>query len=180
MEGRLTGPGRTLNADKTRIVEAAEGLDVRGRHFRRKPLRSKPKRRFGYRWPSTRARHRIREKMRDAIGYDDLSSLAEKSRALNPLRRGWGQYFRHSNAHRHFKMLDAYVSTKRVSFLRRKHKRRGKGVRAFPPRFSRGSGGISSTGRWCIRSGHRAVNGVGKLEEGNLRVQFEEGALETG
>lgn len=133
MEELLTGLGWTLNADKTRIVDAAEGFDFLGMPLRRKPLRSNPKRLFCSRWPSTRARHSIREKIREAIGYDDLYSLEEKRRAINPLLRGWGQYFSPSNAHRHLKKIDSYVYTKLVNFLRRKHKRRGKGCRAFPP-----------------------------------------------
>jgi RNA-directed DNA polymerase len=107
MEKLLTGLGLTLNADKTRIVDAAEGFDFLGMHFRLKPLRSNPKRLFCYRWPSTRAMHSIRAKIRDAVGYDDLYSLEEKIRAINPLLRGWGQYFRHGNAHRHFKKIDS-------------------------------------------------------------------------
>jgi RNA-directed DNA polymerase len=140
MEGLLTGLGLTLNAAKTRIVDAAEGFDFLGMHFRLKPLRSNPRRLFCYRWPSTRAMQSIRHKIRDAIGYDDLYSLEEKIRAINPLLRGWGQYFRHSNAHRHFKKIDSYVYTKLVGFLRRKHKRRGKGYRAFPPSFFKKAG----------------------------------------
>jgi RNA-directed DNA polymerase len=140
MEGLLTELGLTLNADKTRIVDAAEGFDVLGMHVRLKPMRSNPKRLFCYRWPSTRAMRSIRAKIRDAIGYDDLYSLEEKIRAINPLLRGWGQYVRHRNAHRHVKKIDSYVSTKLVNFLRRKHKRRGKGYRAFPPAFFKKAG----------------------------------------
>jgi RNA-directed DNA polymerase len=109
MEGLLTGLGLTLNADKTRMVDAAEGFEFLGMHFRLKPRRSNPKRLFCYRWPSTRAMHSIRVKSRDAIGYDDLYSLEEKMRAINPLLRGWGQYLRHGNAHRHFKQIASYV-----------------------------------------------------------------------
>jgi hypothetical protein len=54
--------------------------------------------------------------------------------------RGWGQYFRVSNAHRHFKKVDSYVHTKLVNFVRRKHKRRGKGYREFPPSFFKRAG----------------------------------------
>lgn len=140
MEGLLTGLGLTLNAEKTRIVDAAAGFDFLGMPFRLKPMRRNPRRLFCYRWPSTRAMHSLRAKSRDAIGYDDLYSLEEKIRALNPLLRGWGQDFRYSNAHRHFQKIDAYVYTKVVNFLRRKHKRRGKGYRAFPPSFFKRAG----------------------------------------
>lgn len=140
MERIITSLGLTLNAEKTRMVDAAEGFDFLGMHFRLKSMRSHPTRRFCYRWPSTKAMHSIRHKIRDAMGHDDLYSLDEKIRALNPILRGWGQYFRISNAHRHFKKVDSYVYTKLVNFLRRKHKRRGQGFRAFPPSFFRKAG----------------------------------------
>jgi RNA-directed DNA polymerase len=140
MERIMTGLGLTLNAEKTRIVDAAEGFDFLGMHFRLKPMRSNPKRLFCYRWPSTKAMQSIRHKIRDAIGHDDLYSLQEKIRAINPILRGWGQYFRISNAHRHFKKIDSYVHTKLVNFLRRKHKRRGRGFRDCPASFLKKAG----------------------------------------
>jgi RNA-directed DNA polymerase len=140
MERIIASLGLTLNAEKTRMVDAAEGFDFLGMHFRLKPMRSHPKRRFCYRWPSTKAMQSIRHKIRDAIGHNDLYSLDEKIRVMNPILRGWGQYFRSSNAHRHFKKVDSYVYTKLVNFLRRKHKRRGRGFRAFPPSFFRKAG----------------------------------------
>jgi RNA-directed DNA polymerase len=135
LERIITGLGVTLNAEKTRIVDAAEGVDCLGMHCRLKPMQRNPTRRCCYRWPSTKARQRIRQKIRDAIGHDDLYRLDDKIRAINPIRRGWGAYFRLSNAHRHVKKIDAYVYWKLVHFVRRTHKRRGKGFREFPPSF---------------------------------------------
>jgi len=140
MEKIVHGLGLSLNAEKTRIVDAAEGFDFLGMHFRLKPLRSNPRRLYCYRWPATKAMQSVRQKVRDAIGYDDIYSLDEKIRALNPILRGWGQYFRIGNASRHFKKVDSYVYTKLVNFLRRKHKRRGKGFREFPPTFFKRAG----------------------------------------
>jgi len=140
MEKIVHGLGLSLNAEKTRIVDAAEGFDFLGMHFRLKPLRSNPRRLYCYRWPATKAMQSVRQKVRDAIGYDDIYSLDEKIRALNPILRGWGQYFRIGNASRHFKKVDSYVYTKLVNFLRRKHKRRGKGYREFPPSFFKRAG----------------------------------------
>jgi RNA-directed DNA polymerase len=140
MERSIASRGLTLNAEKTRMVDAAEGFDFLGMPFRLKPMRSNPKRRLCYRWPSTKARQSIRHKIRDAIGHDNLYSFDEKIRAINPILRGWGQYFRSSNAHRHFKTVDSYVYTKLVNFLRRKHQRRGQGCRSFPPSCFRKAG----------------------------------------
>jgi len=140
MERSMTGLGLTLHAEKTRIVEAAEGFDFLGMHFRLKPRRSNPQRRFCYRWPSPKAMHSIRHKIREALGHDDLYSRDDKIRALNPILRGWGQYVRIGNAHRHFKKIDSDVHTKLVTFLRRKHKRRGQGFRESPPSFFKQAG----------------------------------------
>jgi hypothetical protein len=96
-----------VHAAKTRMVDATAGFDFLGRHLRLKPLRIAPQRRFCSRWPSTRAMHSMRHQIRDAIGYDDRYSLEETMRAINPLLRGWGQSFRHSNAQRHFKKIDS-------------------------------------------------------------------------
>jgi hypothetical protein len=111
--------GLSLNGEKTRIVDATDGFDFLGMHFRLKPSRRNPRRRYCYRWPSTKAMQSVRRKVRDAVGYDDIHSLDEKIRALNPIVRGWGQYFRIGNAYRHFKKVDSYVHTKLVNFLRR-------------------------------------------------------------
>ena len=140
MERIVHGLGVSLNTEKTRIVDAADGFDFLGMRFRLKPMRSNPKRLYCYRWPSTKAMQSVRQKVRGAVGYDNLYSLADKIRALNPILRGWGQYFRIGNAHRHFKKVDSYVYTKLVNFLRRKHKRRGKGFREFPPSFFKRAG----------------------------------------
>jgi RNA-directed DNA polymerase len=103
--------GRTLQAEKTRLVAAAEGVAFLGMPFRLKPQRNNFTRLFGYHWPCTRAMRSIRQKIREAIGADGLNSLEEQSGARNPLLRGWGQYFRHRNAHRHFQQIASSVSS---------------------------------------------------------------------
>jgi RNA-directed DNA polymerase len=90
LEGMIVGLGLSLKAEKTRVVDAAAGFDFLGMHFRLKPLRSNPKRLCCYGWPSQKAMQSVRSKLRDAIGYDDIASLAEKIRAINPIIRGWG------------------------------------------------------------------------------------------
>ncbi len=135
MEKIVHDLGLSLNEEKTRVVDAKDGFDFLGMHFRLRPMRSNPRRLFCYRWPATKAMQSVRQKVRDAVGYDDRYSLDDKIRVLNPIVRGWGQYFRIGNAHLHFQKVDSYVYTKLTNFLRRKHKRRGKGHREFPPSF---------------------------------------------
>src|SRR5204862_2931102 len=85
MERIVHGLGVSLNTEKTRIVDAADGFDFLGMRFRLKPMRSNPKRLYCYRWPSTKAMQSVRQKVRGAVGYDNLYSLADKIRALNPI-----------------------------------------------------------------------------------------------
>jgi hypothetical protein len=174
--GRL---GLTLSAEKTRTVDAADGFDFLGMHFRLQPMRSNPKRLFCYRWPSTKAMRTIRHKVRDAVGYDDIYSLEEKIRALNPILRGWGQYFRIGNAHRHFKKVDSYVYTKPVNSCGGSTNGVARDSGHSLPPSSRRRGCTISTARWCIASARHAVNTVGKPDDRNGPVRFDEGALET-
>ena len=163
LERIITGLGLNLNAEKTRVVDAAEGFDFLGMSFRRKPMKNNPKRLFCYRWPSKRAMNGVRSKLRDAIGHGVGPSLEEKIRAINPILRGWGVYFRASNASRQFQQVDSYVYTRLVHFMRRKHKRRGKGYREYPPSFFAQAGlyhlhgtivhGRMSQGESCRRAG---------------------------
>jgi len=123
-----------------RLVAAAERVAFLGMPFRLKPQRNNPTRLFGYHWPCMRAMRSIRQKIREAIGADGLGRLEEQSGARNPLLRGWGQYFHHRNAHRHFKQIASSVSRTLVNCLRRQHNRQGKELQAFPPACGKQAG----------------------------------------
>jgi hypothetical protein len=86
----------------------------------------------------------LRPKSREALGHDDRYSLDAKSRALNPILRGWGPYVRLSHAHRPFTQIDSDVHTTLVNCLRRQHQRRGRGVREGPPAF------VAEAGRYQL------------------------------
>ena len=63
-----------------------------------------------HRWPSQRAMKRFREKVRartgrNRVGRDIRDVIAD----LNPLLRGWGNYFRTGNAADKFRQIDRYV-----------------------------------------------------------------------
>jgi RNA-directed DNA polymerase len=130
----------TLNPEKTKVVDAEQGFDFLGMRFRLRPTRNNPRRLFCYIWPSAKALHSIRAKVRESVGYNRSPSIEEQIKKLNPVLRGWGQYFRSSNAGQHFIKVDAYVHAKLTRFLRRKHQLRGKGYREFPPSFFKKAG----------------------------------------
>ena len=114
----LASLGLELHPDKTRVVdlrEGREGFDFLGCHFRaRMSGRLWEQRRivrfYLHRWPSARSMNRIREKVKDRTGRNrvgrDVRLVIED---LNPILRGWGNYFRTGNAATKFGQVDDYV-----------------------------------------------------------------------
>jgi group II intron reverse transcriptase/maturase len=117
----------TIHPEKTRIVELGihkEGFDFLGCHFQK--VRSHYKRRtYLFRWPSRRSLKAVRGKIREltdrrrCAGVKDLRDVI---RRLNPVLRGWGNYFRTGNASRQFCGIDRYVGER---LLRLKLRRGG-------------------------------------------------------
>jgi RNA-directed DNA polymerase len=128
--------GLQLHPEKTRRVElydGKQGFDFLGCHFRKRLsgaiLEREGKRKyFLHRWPSPRAMKRIRQKVREKTPRGRChADIREVIADLNPVLRGWGQYFGTGNAARHFNRLDWYV----VDRLRGLHiKRAGRNLDA--------------------------------------------------
>lgn len=132
----LASLGLELHPGKTRVVdlrEGREGLDFLGCHFRAR-FSGRMWEKYGkvryylHRWPARSAMKRLREKVRFRTGRrrsgtDIRDVIAE----LNPILRGWGNYFRTGNAADKFTEVDRYVAWR----LRRLMiKKRGRNLRA--------------------------------------------------
>jgi RNA-directed DNA polymerase len=127
--GRL---GLQLHPDKTRRVALAagqEGFDFLGCHLRKRMSgrlweQRRVRRYYLHRWPSKRAMNRVRQRVRELTlrgrCHQDLRDVIA---TLNPVLRGWGQYFRTGNASRQFNAVDSYV-VRRLRSLRIKRKGR--------------------------------------------------------
>jgi RNA-directed DNA polymerase len=132
----LTVLGLELHPGKTRVVdlrEGREGLDFLGCHFRARMSgklweRKRIVRYYLQRWPSQRAMKRLREKIRDRTGHSRVGVDVRVVIAdLNPILRGWGNYFRTGNAADKFVQVDRYVGAR----LRRLMvKKRGRNLHA--------------------------------------------------
>jgi len=103
-----------LHPEKTRIVELGlgkEGFVFLGCYLRIVLSRFKG-REYLFRWPSPRAMNRIRERIReltDRRRWAGMKDIREVIRVLNPVLRGWGNYFRTGNASWKFQQVDSYV-----------------------------------------------------------------------
>jgi RNA-directed DNA polymerase len=133
----LTGLGLRLHPDKTRIVdlrEGREGLDFLGCHFRARMSgrlweQKRVVRYYLQRWPAQRAMKRLREKVkartgRHRVGVRDIRIVIDE---LNPILRGWGNYFRTGNAATKFGQIDDYVVARLRGLM---VKKRGRNLRA--------------------------------------------------
>jgi RNA-directed DNA polymerase len=135
--GEILGElGLKLHPDKTKVVDlrdGREGFDFLGWHFRARVsgrlLQRGVRRYYLHRWPSQRSMKRIRQKIkaktgRNRVGITDVRDLIAE---LNPILRGWGNYFRTGNAATKFVQLDRYVAWRLKRLL---VKRKGRNLRA--------------------------------------------------
>ena len=124
--------GLELHPEKTRIVglrEGREGFDFLGCHFHARVsgrlLERGLRRYYLHRWPSARSMKRVRQRVKELTGRNrngvkDVRVLISE---LNPILRGWGNYFRTGNAARKFNQLDSYVWRRLKGFLAKRYGR---------------------------------------------------------
>jgi RNA-directed DNA polymerase len=132
----LASLGLRLHPEKTKVVDLRnghEGLDFLGCHFRARMSgrlwdQKRIIRYYLHRWPSQRAMLRLRAKVRDRTGRNRVGlDIREVIAELNPILRGWGNYFRTGNAAEKFRQIDWYVSRR---LFRLMVKKRGRNLRA--------------------------------------------------
>jgi group II intron reverse transcriptase/maturase len=132
IRGILTRLGLELHPEKTRRVELNDGkagFDFLGHHLRKRMSGVRWERRgqrlyFLHRWPSQKAMKRVRERVKKLTPrgrcHEDIRTVIA---AVNPVLRGWGNYFRTGNAAAKFNRVDEYV-WRRLRGLRVKRKNR--------------------------------------------------------
>jgi len=152
---RLERLSLTVNPDKTRIVKADEGFDFLGHTFRRAPSRKDGKLRTYY-YPSDKAMKAVKKKVKEIIKRSSHLKLPDLIDRLNPVLRGWGNYFKTGNAKDRFHEIDLYVVYNLTIMLRKKHKRRAKGWREHPPSWYHKFHGLICLRKMCANAGFRA------------------------
>lgn len=106
-----------LHPEKTRIVDATQrgGFDFLGYHFER-----------GYRWPRRKSIAKLRDSIRVRTRRTNGNSLGTIIENINPILRGWFNYFKHSHKNT-FPTMDGWVRMRLRSILRKRHGRKGRG-----------------------------------------------------
>jgi group II intron reverse transcriptase/maturase len=110
--------GLELHPEKTRRVDlrdGKQGFDFLGCHLHKRLSgriweRTRKRVYYLHRWPSQRALRKVRARVRELTPrkrcHADIRTVIG---SLNPVLRGWGQYFRTGNAAAKFVQIDGYV-----------------------------------------------------------------------
>jgi group II intron reverse transcriptase/maturase len=110
--------GLELHPDKTRRVvlyDGREGFDFLGCHLHKRlsgRMWAAQRKRlyFLHRWPSQRSMQRIRDRVRELTPRSRChTDVRQVIAELNPVLRGWGQYFHTGNAGARFNQVDSFV-----------------------------------------------------------------------
>lgn len=110
----LRGLGLKLSPEKTRIVHFEEGFDYLGWHYQ------------GYqRWPRKKSVDKLRHRLRPLTRRNRPGSLQMICTELEPIQRGWFNFFRQGNVQQKFQVLDEWLRRRLRSLLRRRKKLRG-------------------------------------------------------
>jgi group II intron reverse transcriptase/maturase len=166
----LDGLGLTLHPDKTRVANLTNGRDdfvfLGMTHRKRRSIQRRPDRYYMNRWPSPKAEKKVRARVhaltdvRGTAGKDVRDLVAK---GLNPVLRGWGNYFRKGNPSQVFRDLDLYVARRVKQWMwRRGGQRRRFWFSAWPMRRLHGELGL-----------HRLSNSVVYLSEAAPRRPLE-------
>ena len=128
--------GLELHPDKTRRVDLSwgkQGFDFLGCHLRKRMsgrIWATYGRRlyFLQRWPSHRSMKRVRQRVKQLTGSNrsGVKNVRDIVEDLNPVLRGWGNYFRTGNAAVKFSSVDSYVRRRLIRFMMR---RKGRNLR---------------------------------------------------
>jgi len=143
--------GVRLNVQKTRIVHVRQGFAFLGYKIKRgqralylpaAQITSKVQRGSLYAYPTQKSIDRFKDRVRRTTRRRVPLQTAELIRELNPVIRGWGEYFKRAHVRRLFNQLDRWVERRLWSHRYRRW--RCAGWKTLPTRRLRGELGLVS------------------------------------
>ena len=121
VSGVLAPMGLRLSEPKTRVCHIDEGFDFLGWRIQRRAWRGRAGKRAVYTYPSKKSLASIVDKVRQLTRRARHRTLADLLRRLNPVLRGWCNYFRHGVSSRTFGYVDHYAFWRIVGWLKKRH-----------------------------------------------------------
>lgn len=120
--GEVLAPmGLRLSVEKSRVCHVDEGFDFLGWRIQRRRWGGRAGKQAVYTYPSKKALAAIIGKVRTLTRRGCHRTLADLLRRLNPVLRGWCNYFRHGVSSRSFSYLDHFAFWRIVGWLRKRH-----------------------------------------------------------
>jgi RNA-directed DNA polymerase len=178
----LAERGLTLSGEKTRVVHLTEGFDFLGFNIRHYPSKTT---RTGYKLlirPSKKSVSGLRNKLRDIWLRLQGQNVKAVLARLNPVTRGWANYFRTVVSSRIFQKLDKWMYRRTLRYTRRLHPKKptywleshywGRLNKEKPGQSVFGD---KDTGQYLLRFGwfkisrHTLVKGTASPDDPNLR-----------
>jgi len=117
----LAPMGLRLSEAKTRVCHIDEGFDFLGWRIQRRRWRGRAGKRAVYTYPSKKALASVMDKIRSLTRRRLHRTLADLLRRLNPVLRGWCNYFYHGVSARTFSYVDHFAFWRIVGWLRKRH-----------------------------------------------------------
>jgi RNA-directed DNA polymerase len=112
----------TLSPEKTAITHVDDGFDLLGFRVKRAPWRGK--KRVAYTFPSARALRGVMHRIKTLTNRSTVNlALDQLIHVLNPILRGWANYYRHAASSRCFAYLSHYLWWRVIRWLRKKYPR---------------------------------------------------------
>jgi len=118
IENWVNENGLTLHPDKTHVGDCrvkGQGFEFLGYRFE-----------AGKRWVRKKSLHKVKERIREKTRRTRGDSLERIIKDLNPMLKGWFQYFKHAH-HRTFDSLDGFIRRRLRALLRKQEGRPGFG-----------------------------------------------------
>jgi len=123
--GILTGMGLRLSPEKTLVTHIDEGLDFLGWRIQRHRKKGED-RQYVYTYPAKKALRAICRKVKDVCRGTNIDQpLPVLLHRLNPVLRGWCEYFRPGVSSKTFQYLSQIAWRQVWAWLRRKHRKTG-------------------------------------------------------
>jgi RNA-directed DNA polymerase len=122
LERWMEAVGLRLHPEKTKIIDLhEEGFDFLGYHF----AAGKPGLPRIVKWPREKSLRSLKAKLKPITKRANGRSLEATITILNPILRGWFEYFQHSHR-RTFVRLDGWIRGRLRGILRKRRKLRGR------------------------------------------------------
>ena len=142
MQKIIEGLNLKLNEEKTKILDMEKDKLTFLGFSHKKIYDNRRKRRYIISFPSVKAMKSIVNRIRELTSYQTPEKVEGIVRKLNPVLRGWANYFIEGNSSKCFDKLRYYVGNKIRRFIQKRRLKDGFGYRAYPSRYLYGKLGL--------------------------------------